>query len=72
MDELGKDKDHDIYCQSWVNVMRNGEKIARHNHWGFDYTYLSAHICVAANGTNTNYYNPISGEKWSSPNRFGK
>lgn len=72
MDELGKDKDHNVYCQSWVNVLRKGEQIARHNRWASDYTYLSANICVSDKGTYTNYYNPLSGEKWSSPNNFGK
>ena len=69
---LGKDKNHNTYCQSWVNVLRNGEKMATHNHWAYNYTYLSAHICVAANETNTNYYNPLSGERYSSSNIPGK
>ena len=71
MDALGKDKDHDIYCQSWINVLRSGEQVGRHNKWTSDYTYLSAQLCVETKG-NTNYYNPFSGEKWSSPNNFGK
>lgn len=61
-----------IFAQSWINVLRKGEQIKKHQHGTDKYSYLSAHICVKCKNTNTYYYNPYDGEKYASKNEVGK
>ncbi len=61
-----------LYVQCWANVMREGEKIQMHTHGRDPWTYLSGHICVEVDGTNTYYQNPFGGDPWASPNEVGK
>ena len=70
--ELGAPEPPVIYVQCWANVMRKGDQIAVHSHGKDPYGYLSGHVCVQVNDTNTNYYNPFGGDPWSSPNEVGK
>ncbi len=72
LSKMNKENNHNIYCQSWANVLRKEEKMSRHNHWSMDYTYLSGHVCVSANDTCTNYYHPITGKQFKSKNEPGK
>jgi len=70
--ELGAPEPPVIYVQCWANVMRKGDQIAVHSHGTDPYGYLSGHVCVQVNDTNTNYYNPYGGSPWDSPNEVGK
>jgi len=66
----------ELYIQSWVNIMRKGEKIQPHMHDVKPDTYLGGHICVQCNNTSTHYINPINQinepEIYSSKNEVGK
>mgnify|MGYP001157040350 FL=1 len=70
--EIGFKYAPQIYVQCWANVMRKGDQIAVHSHGTDPYGYLSGHVCVQVNDTNTNYYNPYGGSAWDSPNEVGK
>lgn len=49
-----------VYAQCWANVMRKGQKIHPHWHSSFEYSYLGAHITIAAEDTKTYYENPFN------------
>lgn len=61
-----------VYGQGWFNVLRNGQKINRHNHAGGDYAYLSAHLTIAAKNTSTVYFNNFTNEYWEEENVPGQ
>jgi hypothetical protein len=65
-------KDKTIYAQCWANVLRKGEQIKRHRHSITGYSYLSGHICIATENTNTHYVTPNTGDIYSSKNIPGK
>lgn len=46
------------WIQCWANVLRDGEEIALHSHGIEEYTYLSGHVTIQCNNTNTVYINP--------------
>ena len=60
------------YVQCWANVMRKGEKIKTHHHAQDNHMYLSGHICVHTENTNTYYIAPYYDNKFSSKNELGK
>ena len=60
------------YGKCWANVMRKGDQIKRHRHAIDSKSYLSGHLCVKTNKTNTYYRNPYSGEVFKSENKPGK
>jgi hypothetical protein len=65
-----------LYAQSWMNIMRKGEKIKPHLHSVKPDCYLGGHICVKTNDTSTYYINPINQitdpEIYQSKNENGK
>jgi hypothetical protein len=55
-----------VYITCWANVLRkNGRKITPHHHADnhihapWEYSYVSGHISIAAEGTSTYYQNPL-------------
>ena len=46
----------------WMNIMKKGDRIKRHNHGFLDNTYISGHFTVCCDGTRTVYTNPY--EHW--------
>ena len=60
------------YVQCWANVMRKGEQIKTHSHAKNNYSYLSGHICVHTENTNTHYIAPYFINEFSSKNELGK
>lgn len=44
---------------AWANVMRTGQKIKRHNHGGYHYSYISGNMHFDNYDTTTRYYNPF-------------
>ena len=71
LQEVGSEWNDEIYSQAWFNVMRNGDKIKAHRHTSDQYSFLSAHFTVDAKDTHTHYFNPITGDRWSEPNKNG-
>ena len=61
-----------LYSQAWFNVMRLGEKIDKHQHNTSRYSYLSAHITISAEETNTYYCEPFTNRLWTEKNKAGK
>lgn len=61
-----------IYGQCWANVLRKNQSIGVHNHGNSVHAYLSGHICVFTNNTNTYYLTPYYDEVTSSKNDLGK
>ena len=61
-----------IYAQCWANVMRKGEKIEPHRHGNDPLAYLSGHVCLKVNDTQTYYNKPYGGDPYASPNDAGK
>lgn len=65
-----------LYIQSWVNIMKKGEKIQPHIHGVTPDTYLGGHVCIQCDNTSTYYINPINQinepEIFSSKNEIGK
>ena len=61
-----------LYSQAWFNVMRLGEKIVKHQHDTSRYSYLSAHLTISAEETNTYYYEPFTNRQWVEKNKAGK
>ena len=66
--ELGLPYQESIFVQCWANVMRKNQQIQVHCHGFGPHAYLSGHVCVQVDGTNTNYYNPYAVEPFSSEN----
>jgi len=66
----------ELYIQSWINVMRKGEKILPHIHDTGPDTYLGGNICIQCENTSTIYINPVNQlndpEIYSSENKKGK
>ena len=60
------------YVQCWANVMRRGEQIKPHSHASNNHMYLSGHICVFTENTNTHYIAPYHSNEFSSKNESGK
>ena len=52
--------------------MRLGEKIVKHQHDTSRYSYLSAHLTISAEETNTYYYEPFTNRQWVEKNKAGK
>ena len=52
--------------------MRKGEQIKTHSHAKNNYSYLSGHICVHTENTNTHYIAPYFINEFSSKNELGK
>lgn len=67
---------NELYIQSWINIMRKGERIQPHIHGIRPDTYLGGHVCIQCDDTSTNYINPINQindpEIYSSKNEIGK
>jgi len=61
-------KQTNVFCQCWANVMRKGEKIKPHRHSHDEWTYLSGHICLKTKNTKTYYVHPYSRESFGSDN----
>ncbi len=69
---LKQNIDKNYYIQCWYNVMRKGEQIKKHHHAEDQETYLSGHICVKTNNTNTYYEAPYYKKDYASKNIPGK
>tara|TARA_B100000287_G_C20483120_1_gene721946 strand:+ start:200 stop:901 length:702 start_codon:yes stop_codon:yes gene_type:complete len=66
-------KTHDIYYRfavgkeppkieipaCWMNIMKKGQRITKHNHSYNEQSYLSGNFTVACGGTKTIYVNPV-------------
>lgn len=50
--------DNKLYIQCWANVMRKEEEIATHTHCYRDNSFLSGHITIQSENTQTIYFNP--------------
>ena len=67
-----------LKVQCWANIMRHGEQILPHVHDISNNTYVSGHIGITTNETQTHYINPMkyfSGDEqeiYSSDNKMGK
>ena len=60
-DYFGIDKREKVYIQCWANVLRRGQKMANHRHCGdTDFSFLSGHVTVKCENTQTVYQNPFS------------
>jgi hypothetical protein len=70
---LNLDINEDYYVQCWFNVMREGEEIKKHNHaFNIKSGYLSGHICIKVDKTNTYYELPYSNSIFESKNEPAK
>lgn len=55
------DKNEKVFIQCWANVLRKGQKMKNHRHSGnTDESFLSGHITVKCDDTQTVYQNPFS------------
>tara|TARA_B100000475_G_scaffold79948_1_gene57675 strand:- start:29 stop:730 length:702 start_codon:yes stop_codon:yes gene_type:complete len=52
----------EISLGGWMNIMKKGDRIKRHNHGFLDNTYISGHFTVCCDSTRTVYTNPY--EHW--------
>ena len=48
----------DVSLGGWMNIMKKGERIKRHNHGYLNNTYISGHFTVCCDNTKTVYTNP--------------
>lgn len=69
---LKLEPEKNYYVQCWFNVMRKGEQIQKHQHARSNNYYLSGHICVNVEKTNTYYESPYYKEPFASLNEPGK
>tara|TARA_R110001592_G_scaffold141176_2_gene362532 strand:- start:628 stop:1299 length:672 start_codon:yes stop_codon:yes gene_type:complete len=69
---LKLEPEKNYYVQCWFNVMRKGEQIQKHQHARSNSYYLSGHICVNVEKTNTYYESPYYKEPFASLNELGK
>ena len=69
---LKLEPEKNYYVQCWFNVMRKGEQIQKHQHARSNNYYLSGHICVNVEKTNTYYERPYYKETFASLNEPGK
>ena len=72
LNTLKYEVDDNYYVQCWANVMRKGQQIKTHTHADNNYSYLSGHICVFTENTNTHYIAPYHNSQFSSKNMLGK
>tara|TARA_R100001015_G_scaffold8800_1_gene3462 strand:- start:95 stop:709 length:615 start_codon:yes stop_codon:yes gene_type:complete len=72
LDELQIPIPDKTYGKCWANVMREGEQIKKHRHETLPSSYLSGHLCVETNKTNTYYVNPFNDTVFISENKPGK
>ena len=72
LETLEYEVDDNYYVQCWANVMRKGQQIKTHTHADNNYSYLSGHICVFTENTNTYYIAPYYRNEFSSKNELGK
>ena len=70
--QLNQNIDQNYYAQCWFNVMRVGEQIKKHKHASENDSYLSGHICVQVEKTNTYYESPFYKNEFASENIPGK
>ena len=67
-----------IYCHAWINILRKGEKITKHNHADAhtklptEYSYLSGNLSVQVNDTATRFESPYSGTFHDITNNNGE
>ena len=52
----------EVSLGGWMNIMKKGDRIKRHNHGFLDNTYISGHFTVCCDSTRTVYTNPY--EHW--------
>jgi len=69
---LGYKIETNYYAQCWFNVMREGEQIEKHFHAEKNDGYLSGHICIDVDNTNTYFELPYFDEKYISKNQPNK
>ena len=72
LETLGYPNDREIYCASWANVMRKGERISAHSHAVNNNSYLGGHICINTKDTHTYYIDPYYKNVYNSINNNGK
>ena len=46
-------------CACWMNIMKKGQRIKKHNHGFHNGTYISGNFTVACEGSKTVYTNPF-------------
>jgi len=46
-------------CACWMNIMKKGQRIKKHNHGFNNETYISGNFTVACEGSKTVYINPF-------------
>jgi len=70
--DLGVNEE-EVYIMCWINIIRNdGRKIEKHHHAqdgsrGLqEYAYVSGHISIQVNETNTHYQHPILDKRFFS------
>ena len=51
-----------IECNGWMNIMKKGERVRRHNHGYLSNSYISGNFTVCCDNTKTVYTNPY--EHW--------
>jgi len=57
-----------IYCHAWANVMRKGEQIKPHLHDATPDSYVSGHITVQCEASETHYICPV--DQINSPSEY--
>jgi len=59
---LSVEPEKNIYVQCWANVLRKKEKLKHHSHSKLNdrYSYISGHISIHVDNTNTYYMDPIT------------
>ena len=68
----------DIYCHAWINILRSGERITKHNHADAhtklptDYCYMSGNLCIQVTDTATRFESPYSGSFHDINNHNGE
>jgi hypothetical protein len=72
LSNIGLPPEEVIYLQCWANVLRKGQGINKHRHWGSPYAYLGGHICIQQTNTHTYYKHPYTDNNYSSINEPGK
>jgi hypothetical protein len=60
-----------VYSNSWINVMRTGERVGAHNHSYTPTCYLGGILTIAADSTSTYFYSPFTGQRVGIKNNPG-
>jgi hypothetical protein len=62
--------EEEVYAQCWINVLRKNSRFFSAHHHAHEsrigdqsHAYISGNICIAAEDTNTYYYNPFLDKK---------